>query len=403
MAGKLTDRAVKTVAAGRYLDGAVRGLSLLVKRSGARSWVLRYQLNGRRRDMGLGPYPEVTLADARQRALDLRRVVKVEKRDPVGERKRVLDYTFKAAAEALLDSKRPGWSNAKHIYQWEATLSTANRTLGALDVKQVETADVLAVLQPIWADKTETASRLRQRIEAVLDFAAALGKRTGANPARWKGHLDHLLPKPSRVKKVGHHAALDWREAPAFMADLVTRPGAGVRPLAFAILTAARSGEVRGATWAEVDDAAMVWTIAGCRMKAGKEHRVPLTPSARVLLGERGRPDALVFPSPTDALKPLSSFSLMQALRRMGRGDLTAHGMRSAFRDWAAEATAHPREVIEHALAHQLKDRAEAAYQRGDLFVKRRRLMADWAEFLTRPVAEVLELPVGGQGERLAG
>ncbi|MFZ1426644.1 MAG: integrase arm-type DNA-binding domain-containing protein [Geminicoccaceae bacterium] len=396
MKARLTDRAVKAAAPGRHMDGTVRGLSLLVWPTGGRSWVLRYQINGKRHDMGLGPYPEVTLAEARDKALDARRLVKVQHRDPLAERGRVKTLTFKAAAQALIESKRSGWRNAKHAWQWETTLAQlAYPKLGMLDVKHIQTSDVLAVLQSIWTDRPETASRLRQRIEAVLDYAGAMEARTGDNPARWRGHLDHLLPKPSKVKPAGHHAALDWREASAFIVELTKRDGLGARALAFAIMTAARSGEVRGMTWAEVDDKDAVWTIPGARMKAGKEHRVPLTVASRELLGERGKPGTLVFPSPNNLEKPLSDMTLMAALRRMGRGELTVHGFRSTFRDWAGEATAHPREVIEAALAHQLKDKAEAAYARGDLFTKRRRLMDDWAAFLARAVGDVVELPSG--------
>ena len=274
------------------MDGTVRGLSLLVWPTGGRSWVLRYQISGKRHDMGIGPYPEVTLAEAREKALDARRLVKAQHRDPLAERGRVKALTFKAAAQALIESKRPGWRNAKHAWQWETTLTQlAYPKLGMLDVKLIQTSDVLAVLQSIWSDRPETASRLRQRIEAVLDYAGAMGARTGDNPARWKGHLDHLLPKPSKVKPTGHHAALDWREASAFMVELAKRDGLGARALAFAILTAARSGEVRGMTWAEVDDKDAVWTVPGARMKAGKEHRVPLTIASRELLGKRGKPE----------------------------------------------------------------------------------------------------------------
>lgn len=376
----LTVRKVETAGPGRYTDG--RGLTLLVKPSGRRSWVLRYQIQGRRRDLGLGPYPEVTLARAREKALEARRLI-VEGRDPLAERSRTPGLTFRAAAEALIESKRPGWRNAKHAAQWGATLMTyAYPRLGDLDVKAVDTAAVLEVLRPIWTKKPETASRVRQRIEAVLDYAAALGARTGENPARWRGHLDHLLPKPGKVRQVEHHAALDWRNAPILMAELVRREGVAARALAFAILTAARSGEVRGMIWGELDLEAKVWTVPAGRIKAGKEHRVPLTPAALALLGAAGKPDALVFASPSRDDAPLSDMTLAAVLKRMGRGDVTVHGFRSTFRDWAGEATAHPREVIEAALAHRLKDKAEAAYARGDLFQKRRRLMEDWAAYL---------------------
>ena len=386
------------------MDGA--GLSLLVQRSGSRSWVLRYQLDGKRRDMGLGSYPEVTLAKARQLALDARRLVRIDRRDPVAERKQAKlarALTFEKAAEQLLESKRPGWGNAKHAWQWGHTLRTlVYPELGAMNVSQIETSDVVAALRPIWIAKPTTASRVRRRIEAVLDYATAMGKRSGANPARWKGHLDHSLPKPGKVRATKHHAALDWREAPTFTAELAKREGVAAKVLAVAFLTAARSGEVRSMKWAEIDDDAMVWTVPANRMKAGKEHRVPLTPAARALLGPRGDPGTLVFPSQNGGARPLCDTAPMAALRRMGRGDLTMHGLRSTFRDWAGETTAHPREVIEAALAHRLKDKAEAAYARGDLFTKRRRLMEDWAVFLARPAADVLELPLAGEREAVA-
>jgi integrase len=381
--GKLTELVVRAAPPGRHGDGTVKGLMLVVQPGGARSWVLRYQIGHRRRDLGLGPYPEVGLARAREKALDARRLVK-EGVDPLAERKRRRALTFRAAAAALVESKRPGWRNAKHAAQWASTLETyAHPKLGRLDVRQVATADVLDVLRPIWAEKLETASRVRQRIEAVLDYAAAIGARpSGDNPARWRGHLDHLLPRPGKVRRVEHHAALDWREAPALMAELAKREGVAARALAFTVLTAARSGEVRGMTWREVDPGGAVWTVPAGRMKAGKEHRVPLAPAALALLGEAGEPDALVFPSPTKPGQPLSDITLAAVLKRMGWGGLTVHGFRSTFRDWAGEATAHPREVVEAALAHRLKDKAEAAYARGDLFTKRRKLMEDWAAYL---------------------
>lgn len=390
----LSARKVETAPPGRHMDG--RGLHLLVKPSGARSWVLRWQRDGRSHDIGLGPWPEVTLAEAREKALAARRLV-LRGLDPRAARG-VL--TFEAAAEALIAAKRPGWRSAKHAAQWRSTLATyAHPRLGRLDVAAVGVEDVLAVLTPIWSAKPETAGRVRQRVEAVLDYAAAKGARAGANPARWRGHLDHLLPRPGKVRAVAHHAALPWPEAPAFVAELAGREGVAARALAFLILTAARSGEVRGMTWGEVDRDAATWTVPAGRIKAGKEHRVPLVPAALALLGGPGRPDALAFPSPARAAAPLSDVALTAVLRRMGRGDLTAHGFRSTFRDWAGEATAHPREVIEAALAHRLKDRVEAAYARGDLFAKRRRLMDDWSAFLAPPwgAGEAVELEPGGR------
>jgi integrase len=233
---------------------------------------------------------------------------------------------------------------------------------------------------------------VRQRIEAVLDYAAAMGTRTGDNPARWRGHLDHLLAKPGKVRVVRHHASLDWREAPSFMAALGRREGISARALAFLILTASRSGEVRGMRWSEIDREGAVWTVPAERMKAGKEQRVPFTPAALALLGEPGEPDALVFPGAGRAGTRLSDVSLAGLLRRMGHGELTVHGFRSTFRDWAGETTAHAREVIEAALAHRLKDKAEAAYARGDLFAKRRRLMEDWAVYLSQGSGRLVRL-----------
>ena len=390
---KLTARRVETAQPGTYDDG--RGLRLVVRPSGARSWILRYQLNGMRRDMGLGRWPETTLAMARDKALDVRRGIDATRRDPIAERRKVKGLLFKAAAAALIESKRPGWRNEKHAAQWVSTLETyAYPKLGTRDVRAIDTQDVMTVLQPIWSQKTETASRVRQRVEAVLDYATAMGARTGDNPARWRGHLDHLLPQPAKVRAVEHHAALDWRDAPAFMVELANRDGIATKALAFAILTAARSGEVRGMTWGEVDAVDGIWTVPANRIKGGKEHRVPLTAAALALLGAVGKVDALVFPSPTKTpARPLSVATLTAVLGRMGRDEITAHGFRSTFRDWAGETTAHPREVIEAALAHRLKDKAEAAYARGDLFVKRRRLMEDWAEFLAKAPGEVVAMP----------
>jgi len=357
---------------------------LVVKPSGARSWVLRYQTDGRRRDMGLGSWPEVTLAMARERALQARRQI-AEGRDPLTERVKDHRLTFDEAAHALIAAKREGWRNAKHAAQWTSTLERyVFPMLGNRDVQSIKTHDILAVLTPIWNQKPETASRVRQRIEAVLDYATAMGKREGANPARWRGHLDQVLAQPNKVRAVVHFHAMDWRELPAFVSALSECSGAGAKALAFAILTAARSGEVRGATWSEIDFEQGVWTVPAARMKAAKEHRVPLSSIAMAQLPELGNFEALVFPSLKDPRRPISDMTLSAVLKRLGRKDVTVHGFRSSFRDWAGETTQFPREVIEAALAHRLKDKAEASYARGDLFQKRRALMQAWADYLTR-------------------
>lgn len=375
----LTARKVETAKPGRYTDG--RGLTLLVKSSGARSWVLRYQIVGRRRDMGLGAWPEVTLAMARERALAARREM-AEGRDPLAERARIKRLRFRDAAATLIEDKRQGWRNEKHAAQWTSTLEAyAFPILGDLDVRAITAQEVLEALRPIWTEKPETASRVRQRIEAVLDYASAIGARDGDNPARWKGHLDHILPRSTKVRAVVHHPAMERAALPAFMAELATRDGVGARALAFTILTAARSGEVRGARWSEIDLDAALWIIPADRMKASKEHRVPLGAAAIRQLPEPRGADDLVFPGGASRDRPLSDMSLSAVLKRMKVEGVTVHGFRSTFRDWAGETTAFPREVIEAALAHRLKDKAEAAYARGDMLAKRAALMDAWASY----------------------
>jgi len=377
----LSVQKVKSAGPGRHGDR--RGLFLYVKPTGARSWVLRYQMQGRRRDLGLGAYPGVTLAMARDRAAEARRLI-ADGQDPIAEKQQAKPKTFKQAALELVERKRPGWKSTKHAAQWTATLGTyVFPKIGPMQVGHVETADVIAVLTPIWANKPETANRVRQRIEAVLDYTTALGIRKGDNPARWRGHLDHLLPKPTKVRAVKHHPALPHGQIADFMVDLAGRGGVAARALAFTILTAARSGETRGLTWAEIDMDACIWTIPAERMKAGKEHRVPLSDAAITLLGHRRGDSALVFESETKPGKPISNMSMTAVLRRMSRDGITVHGFRSTFRDWAGETTGFPREVIEAALAHGIKDKAEAAYARSDLFDKRRDLMDAWAAVAT--------------------
>jgi integrase len=373
---------VKSAKPGRHGDG--RGLFLYVKASGSRSWMLRYQVQGRRRDLGLGPFPDVSLAMARERAAEARRLI-ANGEDPISKKQQAKPKTFKDAALELIESKRPGWKNAKHAAQWTSTLeSYVFPKIGQVQVSKVETADVIGALTPIWSAKPETANRVRQRIEAVIDYATALGISTGDNPARWRGHLDHLLPKPTKVRAVKHHAALPHADIATFMTDLATRTGVAKLALGFTILTAARSGETRGMTWGEIDLENATWTIPASRMKTGKEHRVPLSKAALAFLGPRHSNDTLVFGSETKTSKPISDMSMTAVLRRMKRDNITVHGFRSTFRDWAGETTGFPREVIEAALAHGIKDKAEAAYARSDLFDKRRLLMEAWAEKSTK-------------------
>jgi len=374
---KLSARKVETAGVGRHGDG--RGLFLYVKPTLARSWVLRYQVQGRRHDLGLGAYPDVSLAMARQKATDARRLI-LDGDDPIAKRRQAQPKTFKDAALELIESKRSGWKNAKHAAQWTSTLEAyVFPTLGPMQVTKIATADVVGALKTIWSQKPETANRVRQRIEAVLDYASALGIREGDNPARWRGHLDNLLPKPTKVRAVQHHPALPHADISEFMSALSTRKGVSARALTFTILTAARSGETRGMTWAEVDLDNGVWTIPAQRMKAAKEHRVPLTLTAIAQLGKRSADTDLVFGSETKAGKPISDMSMTALLRRMEYDNITVHGFRSTFRDWAGETTSFPREVIEAALAHGIKDKAEAAYARSDLFDKRRDLMQAWS------------------------
>lgn len=397
-AAGLTAAKVRTARPGRYGDGD--GLYLLVRGQEAKFWLFRYTMPGAKlREMGLGKASgpsAVPLAEVRDKAAELRRLVRAGT-DPLNHRAaaeaaaraeqsaKARAKTFAQAADLYLAAHEPGWRNPKHRAQWAMTLRDyAGPHLGALPVTEVETAQVVAALRPLWHDKPETASRLRGRVEAVLDFAAAHGWRDGANPARWRGHLDKLFPRRGKVRPVKHHAALLWPDLPRFRAALRARDGTAALALDFAILTAARSGEVLGARWPEVNLETLVWTVPKERMKAGREHRVPLAPAAVALLHRllplRGKSEALVFPGQREG-RPLSAMAMAMVLRRMGRSDLTVHGFRSTFRDWAGETTVHPREVVEAALAHRLGDRVEQAYARGDLFTKRRRLMEDWGEF----------------------
>jgi integrase len=402
MAGKLTALKVRALTApGRYGDG--KGLWLQVRDADHRSWLFRYKVHGRSRMMGLGAVEDVPLAEARAAADEARKLVR-RGIDPIDDRNAdraakaaaARGISFREVAERYIEAHRPGWRNAKHAGQWTSTLATyAYPAFGELSVSAIDIGAVMRVLEPLWRTKTETASRVRGRIESVLDYATARGWRTGDNPARWRGHLENLLPARSKVRRVEHHAALPWRDVGAFMGQLRRQQGVAARALEFLILTGARTGEVLGARWSEID--ADTWTVPGERMKAGREHRVPLSAAALAVLAQM-RPDgatagAWVFPGGR-AGRPLSSMALLMLLRRMGFGALTAHGFRSSFRDWCGESTGYAREVAEAALAHTLKDKAEAAYARGDLFEKRRRLMEDWAAFCDRSAlpAEVVAL-----------
>lgn len=377
---------------GLYADGL--GLYLQVRSTGAKSWIFRYRVNGRLRDMGLGSYFAVSLAEARERAAKCRNMRAngldpiEEKRAGAAERKAAAarEQTFRQCANAYIAAHRAGWKNAKHADQWAATLETyAHPVIGDILVSRVDTALVLRVLEPIWTARTETATRLRGRIESVLDWARVRGHRTGDNPARWRGHLDHMLPKRSKVSPVRHHAALPIDEIPRFMSALREQAGVSARALEFAILTATRTSETLGATWEEIDLAQAVWIVPAKRMKGGREHRVPLSRSTLRILSEmRQTPGGgdYVFPG-ARAGRGLSNMALLAVLKRMGRTGVTTHGFRSTFRDWASERTQFPHEVAEMALAHAVADKVEKAYRRGDLFDKRRALAAAWDDFCT--------------------
>jgi integrase len=401
--GRLTAlRVERAKRSGMYADGG--GLYLQVSDNGA-SWIYRYMIAGHPREMGLGPLALYGLAEARAKALDARKL-RHEGIDPIEARRAArakarLDaakaVTFDQCAEVYIKAHRAGWRNAKHAGQWEATLKTyAAPVIGSLPVQSIDTGFVMKLLEPLWTTKPETASRLRGRIEAVLDWAAARDYRSGENPARWRGHLDKLLPQRSKVRKVKHHAALPYAELPNFLVALSEQDGVAARALEFTILTAARTGEAIGSTWGEINWTEKLWTVRGTRMKGGREHRVPLCHRAQTILMELKPADLpnaaeqFIF-SGSKASRPLSNMAFLMLLRRIGRVDLTVHGFRSSFRDWAAERTNFSGEVAEMALAHVVGNKVEAAYRRGDLFEKRRRLMDAWANFLSKASAETVK------------
>lgn len=388
--GKLTARQVETAKPGKHEDGD--GLRLVVSPSGAKKWVLRYTIDGKRREMGLGSYPERSLHEARKKAVEARTQT-LNGTDPIKARqsKPVSVPTFTQVAARYIRHHRYGWTNPKHARQWVATLKTyAREKIGSIPIDQITTEDVLTVLKPIWTTKTETAKRVQGRLENVLDFAAARKWRDQSNPARWRGHLDKILPRPTQVKKVEHHPAMPYDELPAFMAELRGNGSISALALQWLILTCTRTSEALGAKWSEVDLDAAVWTIPADRMKAKQEHRVPLTEAALAILKALPRitGNDHLFPGARPA-RPLSNMALLQLMRGMGygvngdRGKYVPHGFRSTFRDWAGEVSTYPRDVCEMALAHVIENKVEAAYRRGDLFAKRRTMMQDWADWCT--------------------
>ena len=374
---------------GVHAVGGVAGLLLQVSSSNARSWILRTMIGSKRRDIGLGGYPDITLLQAREKARELKENIKAGI-DPIEERKSARrqlikeqskELTFDKAAEKYLSHKAHEFSNKKHTKQWSSTLKTyASPIIGNLPVSEIDLNHIIRILEPIWLNKTETAKRLRGRIESVLSWSTVAGFRTGDNPARWRGHLDTVLPKPNKVSKVKHHKALPWQDINPFLDKLKKRKGITAKALEFLILTATRSGEVRGAVWDEIDLDNRLWTIPEERMKAGKEHRVPLTDQMIEILTSLPKLDnePNVFPAPRGG--SLSDMAISSILRNM-KVDAVPHGFRSTFRDWCAESTSYPTIVAEMALAHTIGNKVEAAYRRGDLMTKRRKLMESWSKY----------------------
>ena len=404
----------KLTKPGLYGDGG--GLTLQITTTGAKSWLLRYMVAGKPFGMGLGPTHTVSLAGARQKALDARKLL-IDGINPLAAKKQnqiaaaLADakmMSFDQCAKAYILAHKAGWKNAKHSDQWTNTLNTyASPVFGHLPVAEIDTGLVVKCLAPIWESKTETASRVRGRIESVLGWATTSGYRTGENPARWKGHLENLLATISKSSRTKNHPSLPWQRIGAFMSALRAREGVSARAVEFAILTACRSGEVRGAQWAEFDTAGKLWTIPAERMKAKREHQVPLSDAALALLESMPKDDDVEVVFAGTKNQPLSDMSLTAVIRRMNgdeksiwadaNGDsITVHGFRSTFRMWAAETTNYPREVAEHALAHQLPDAVERAYQRGSQFAKRAALMAEWAVYCATVPTDAVVKPIRG-------
>ena len=393
----LTVRAVETKKPGKYADGGRSGLWLNVSPTGARRWFVRVVIDGKRREMSLGSYPIISLADAREKALDAQKLahrgldpIKIRDQSELSQNS---IPTFSSCAAKFIRSHRRGWRNKKHARQWVSTLKTyAQPTIGNVLVDRIETEEILAILSPIWTKKTETAKRVQGRIENILDFAAAHKWREPINPARWRGHLDKLLPKPSRVTKIQHFPAMDFKSVPAFMTELELNKSVSSLALQLLILTATRTSEVLKATWPEFDLESAVWTLPPDRMKGGREHKVPLSSSALTILNNLPRTEGNLFVFPGARYgRPLSNMALLQLMRGMGygaggnRGAYVPHGFRSSFRDWSGEVSSFPRDIAEMALAHTIKDKTEAAYRRGDLLNKRRLMMQDWADWCSSP------------------
>ncbi|EGG29423.1 phage integrase family protein [Aequoribacter fuscus] len=390
---------------GRHPVGGVAGLHLLVSPSGARSWVLRTKVGDKRRDIGLGGFPDVTLSDARAKARELRERI-LGGIDPIAERKSARDairasqakaLTFKEAAYRCHAARQDEFSNPKHRRDWINSLERhAFAHIGHLPVDAIELPHILKVLEPIWKIKTETATRVRQRLESVLSWATVSKYRAGDNPARWSDNLSELLPTPSKIKKIRHHRALPWKIVPEFMSDLRCRDGLAARALEFIILTAARSGEVRFATWGEIDESARIWHVPAERMKSRKNHKVPLSDTALELLSRVPRMEGSNFIFTGARGGVLSDVSVLAVCRRMGV-DATPHGFRSCFKDWARSSTSYADEVSELALAHVNNDATRAAYARDELISQRTKLMTDWAKFIDNPAKRTAVTPTRGQ------
>jgi integrase len=390
---KASDRTIKAAGSGPHCLG--RGLWLNVTALSSRSWSFRYMLAGKAHEMGLGPYPEIGLAEAREKALDARRLVK-NGVDPIEARRKgkAIIPTFGQMADDVAASLAHGFRNEKHKAQWTMTLNVYAAPIRNMRVDRIETSDVLSVLAPLWTTKLETARRLRGRIETVLDAAKALGHRSGDNPASWNGNLKSLLPTGQKVAKK-HHEAMAYQKVAALIVKLRENASVAALALEFLILTAARSGEALGAQWSEIDVGGKVWTVPAGRMKAGKPHAVPLSDRAIEIVQEIGEAKVSNFVFPNRSGQQLSAESTRALLRRVGVEDATPHGFRSSFRDWCGNETTFPREVVEHALAHGEGDATEQAYRRGTAFDKRRVLMQDWAHYCEpRPPADnVTQLP----------